>query len=269
MRENEDPLEWSEEVGEGLVRLARENGVEGGTASASILNLLTRISTAPDSTFATPPEHVRAIPSSPPMTPPEPALASDHTFFDVVKARASRRDFTGAPFSADLARSLLAWSFGKRGDVPAYDWDGFPQRYVPSAGGLVGIDAYCLAFNVEGLEPGSYYYDYERGMVPIFEGGAAHVIAGAMPGQEWVERAAMLVVLVANTSRVDQKYGSMAAKLLLLEGGATAAHLELVATALECRACILGGLPHGPIREVLNLDETRVPLVSLAMGARA
>lgn len=60
----------------------------------------------------------------------------------------------------------------------------------------------------------------------------------------------------------------MASKLCLTDAGVAAGHLELVATALETRACILGSLPVALLSETLVLEPEQVPLVSIAIGSR-
>src|SRR6185436_16970388 len=116
----------------------------------------------------------------------------------------------------ELARlhGLLHWTVGSRGTTIAYDWRNAPQRFVPSAGGLASVDAYVLVNNVEGLEPGSYYYDYRSGLIGVSRGYMAQKVADLMPGQAWLSRAAAVLVFVGNTKRVSHKYDVMAFKLM-------------------------------------------------------
>ncbi|MBT1035952.1 SagB/ThcOx family dehydrogenase [Canibacter sp. lx-45] len=261
-------LAQSDSIAQGLRNVAEEAGIEYESLSETILHTMTKLRSKPSSVFPNPPEY-RCEFDGEVTEPAVPAVASTHEFFDVVKARASRRDFGVSPISKTTLISLLAWTFGKRGQTIAYDWRDAPLRYCSSAGGLASIDGYCIVFNVDGLDNGSYYYDYERGLVRRFSGQMSHSVSTLIPGMTWLERASALVVLVANPGRVDHKYGAMGAKLSMLDAGVAAGHLELVATALELRACVLGSLPSEALSELLCLNEGQIPLASLAVGSRA
>ncbi len=61
----------------------------------------------------------------------------------------------------------------------------------------------------------------------------------------------------------------MGTKLALLDAGVTIGHMELVATALELRACTLGSLPDEALSELLCLNKNQIPLACLAVGSRS
>lgn len=266
MHEN-DAFDRSARLAESLEIIARENDIDHETMTGKILHMVTGLVSEPKSSFPTPPTYRRVIEGES-VAGPGPKMQSSHGFFDVVKARASRRDFGDSPLSLDIMTSILAWTLGQREETIAYDWRGAPLRYCASAGGLASVDGYCLALNVNGLAEGSYYYDYQRGLVQTFIGAVTEKIAAALPSMTWLEKAAAIVVLVGNPERVDRKYGVMASKLCLTDAGVAAGHLELVATALETRACILGSLPVALLSETLVLEPEQVPLVSIAIGSR-
>jgi SagB-type dehydrogenase family enzyme len=264
----EDPLASSNHVVARIKELAAEVEWDRPTTTGTLLSLMTRLSAEPNSTFQQPPRY-RMEYDEMAATGPAPTLRSSHSFFDVVKARASRRDFGSKKAGVDAIVSVLAWTFGARDHTIAYDWRDAPLRYVASAGGLSSIDAYCISLNVDGLQNGSYYYDYVDGLVPRFYGEMAQKVAGLIPGTAWLARASAVIVLVANPSRVDHKYQSMGAKLSLLDAGVALGHVELVAAALELRSCVLGALPVEPLTELLRLDpDEHVPIATIALGTR-
>ncbi len=253
-----------------LRSLAHEHGLADATTAQALVAMTTCLVASPRTVFPDPPEYVRdldehatarAVDADP--------VRSTHGFFDVVAARASRRDLGGD--ALDLARlvSVLHWTVGTRGTTIAYDWRDAPQRHVPSAGGLSSTDVYVLAQHVDGLAAGSYYFDHRRGLVPISRGAMGQRVADLMPGQAWLSRAGAVLVLVANADRLEHKYQEMAFKLLMLDVGVTLGHAELVATALELRSCIVGGLPADELATLLHLDDPgRVPVATLALGTR-
>ncbi|OKL53163.1 hypothetical protein BSZ39_10985 [Bowdeniella nasicola] len=262
-----DPFAQTEILTAGLKRTADEAQIEAPSLTATILTIMAKLRSEPNSAFPTPPDYRRDLPGDVVGTA-KPSIASTHGFFDVIKARASRRDFGVSAISKEALVSLLAWTFGQRDTTIAYDWRDAPLRYCSSAGGLASIDGYCIVFNVDGVDNGSYYYDYERGLVRQFSGEMGQRVARLIPGMTWLERAGALIVLVSNPDRVDHKYGAMGAKLSLLDAGVATGHLELVATALELRSCILGSLPDEALSELLCLEEGQVPLLSMAVGSR-
>jgi SagB-type dehydrogenase family enzyme len=248
--------------------IATELGLASGSPAGDVVALLTHAVDQPVTAFVAPPEYVRSDLDDRPAYQAPPAR-TEHAFFDVLRARGSRRDFGDAPLSVERLFGLLAWSVGQRGETIAYDYRGAPTRFVPSAGGLNTVDAYVVAGRVDGLAPGAYYYDYRRGLVPVSDAVAVPTLAASNPGQEWVQRAGALVVFVANMDRASRKYGVMAAKLAMFDVGVTAGHMELVAAALELRSCLLGGLPPSRLSEVLDLPcSSHLPMLTLAVGTR-
>lgn len=257
-----------EAIRRSILDLAREHGVVAGSVVDAVLALLALIPNEPKTIFEHPPEYVRAA-AGEAIEPGPGLMRSTHSFFDVVTARASRRDFADAPLDRARLDSLLHWTFGKRDEAIAYDYRNAPLRYIPSSGGLCSTDAYVIACHVDGLPQGAYYYDLDCGLRLLDEGYMAAKITNFAPDQEWVGRAAAFVVLVANTERVVPKYGELALKLLLLDAGVAAGHAELVAAALELRSCLLGGLPPAELGRLLRLEgEARIPVVTLALGTR-
>lgn len=43
------------------------------------------------------------------------------------------------------------------------------------------MDGYCITFNIDGLENGSYYYNYEQGLILKFQGEMNQKIANLVP----------------------------------------------------------------------------------------
>lgn len=251
-----------------LMQVGAEFGLPTQTIAQLVTSLVVDLVDQPNTTFEDPPVYRHPYDAEA-VTPPGPTVGSTHEFFAVVRARASRRDFALTPLDQDRLLSLLAWTFGKRGTEIAYDFRGAPLRYVPSAGGLASTDGYVVVNRVTGLAPGSYYYDYERGLVPLVAGHMSHKLAGLLHDSDWVARSAVVVICVVDTNRVAHKYGTMGAKLGLLDAGVALGHLELVASALELRATLLGGLPANDVAALLGLpDQALIPVGGLAVGTR-
>lgn len=255
-------------IADRLTEVAAEFGLPTQSIAQVVTSLVVELVDQPNTVFEEPPVYRRPY-AAEPVTGPGPTIGSTHDFFSVVRARASRRDFALTPLDQDRLVSLLAWTFGRRGTEIAYDFRGAPLRYVPSAGGLASTDGYVVVNRVDGLAPGSYYYDFERGLVPLVAGHMSHKLAALLHDSDWVARAAVVVICVVDTSRVAHKYGTMGAKLGLLDAGVALGHLELVANALELRGTLLGGLPADDVAALVGLpDTTLIPVGGLAVGTR-
>ncbi|MFY9488699.1 MAG: SagB/ThcOx family dehydrogenase [Solirubrobacterales bacterium] len=264
----DNPFQQAETLGSAICELAEEHGLPSENAVQAMTAIMNSLVVEPNSVFPDPPSYIREL------RPVQGEIAlptrSTHQFFDVVKGRASRRDFGTDPLELSRLEALLVWTMGCRSETIAYDWRGAPQRYIPSAGGLASVDAYVIANQIPELERGSYYFDYRQGLVPISKGYMAQKVADLMPGQDWVARAAAVVIFVGNIDRLTHKYGAMAFKLMMLDAGVAVGHAELVATALELRATVLGGLPAAELKKLLRLDgDDRVPLATLTVGTRS
>ena len=261
--------EREQELVDNLLAFARANDLNAMDAAGILLELTTLISSRPNAAFSEFPVYFRELESDTAIRLTENPLVSSHRFFDVVRARGSRRDFGQTALDHERLMAILQWTFGIRGEMMAYDFRGTPLRFVASAGGLASCDAYVIVNRVSGLEMGSYYFDPKSGLRSIVAGTMIPSLAYAQPELAWIEEAAVIVVLVMHVDRLSHKYGAMTAKLGLLDAGVALGHLELVAAALELRSTIVGSLPTDRLRGILDLsDERYVPMASIAIGTR-
>jgi hypothetical protein len=81
----------------------------------------------------------------------------DH-FYNLLRARRTQRRFSSLPISyCDLAK-LLIYTWGIVGYQHPALLRPLPLKTSPSAGGRHPGEVYVMALNVEGVEPGIYYY---------------------------------------------------------------------------------------------------------------
>lgn len=166
----------------------------------------------------------------------------EHSLSDVLSARASRRDFMGAPLRLEELGALLHHSYGVRGGTRAYGAGTFPLRAAPSAGGLQSANLYVVALSVEGLASGAYAYlpaTNELGLVDT--GVMRRPMVAACLRQEWVASAAAVLVLTFDVTRGEWKYGSRVLRFGFMDVGFLGENLYLVATALGLRTCAVAG----------------------------
>jgi SagB-type dehydrogenase family enzyme len=205
------------------------------------------------------------LPEAQRLALPRKAPELEHAFSDVLRARASRRDFSGAPLRLTELGALLHHSYGVRGATRAYSTRAFPLRTAPSAGGLQSANLYVIALSVEDVEAGAYGYlpaTHELGLLDA--GALRRPIVACCLGQEWVASAAAVLVLTFDVTRGEWKYGSRVLRFGFMDVGVLVENVYLVATALGLRTCAIAGFREDLVADLLRLDG-RDEVVALLM----
>jgi len=198
---------------------------------------------------------------------PEPAKLGA-SLSEVILSRRSRRffDLSSSVSLRELA-TVLHLSVGVTTVVDGVYWRrGYPFRASPSAGGLNCVDVYVVAYRVDGLVEGIYYYDFRRhrlGVVcaPCFPYSILETIA-----QGEVRRAPVLLAFVGVFKRGAWKYGVRYYKYCLVDVGAAAENAHLAATAMGLASVMLAGFDKSVVASALGLSDGEIPLLLLAMG---
>lgn len=181
---------------------------------------------------------------------------------ETLRARRSRREMGGGALALDQLSALLASAYGVTGE------DG--GRAAPSAGGRYPLELYAAALRVDGLEPGLWHYLPEENAVePVRAGDLAGPLGAAFLGQDWVERASLVVLVGGVLSRTSVKYGERGYRLMLLDAGHAMQNLLLAATALDLAATSLGGFVDDELNALCMLDAVdENVLYAAAVGPR-
>lgn len=101
----------------------------------------------------------KEYPGRPEIELPREPLALTYELGQVLKARASRRDFAHVPLTLDELGTLLHYSYGIRKSITAYNTKDFPVRFAPSSGGLQATELYMVVNSVAGVSKGLYHYN--------------------------------------------------------------------------------------------------------------
>ncbi|HEV8585167.1 MAG TPA: SagB/ThcOx family dehydrogenase [Methylomirabilota bacterium] len=173
----------------------------------------------------------------------------------------------GAPPPARLTlaalTSLLYYSAGvtKRKAYPGGGEVLF--RAAPSTGALYQTEAYVVAGDVEGLEPGVYHFcPGDFALRRLRDVDARGVLAEAAADATLAQRAATLV-LSAIVWRNAWKYRARAYRHLFWDGGTLTANALAAATALGLRPRLVTGFVDAEIHRVLGIDGAREVAVAL------
>jgi SagB-type dehydrogenase family enzyme len=178
---------------------------------------------------------------------------SQATLFDVLRSRRSRRTFSGEPLTPGELGLLLWAAHGITGP------DG--RRTVPSAGHTDPQEV--LAVTPEGTY--RYLADEHR-LETRFAGDQRPALAAAARGDERFLKAGAILAIVADPERTALRYGPRTARYQAMGAGHTAQNVLLQAEALGLSAFPVGAFDDALVLEVLELDETLLPLYLLPIG---
>lgn len=238
-----------------LLRLAREQlDMPGARRLAARVMRLTRAAQAAD---PTPPRSYPGYPGVPlPPVHPRAAPGLD----EVLRARRCQRPLGGPqPPPRALARLL-------RGAHGAQDAAG--RGPTPSAGGLQALELYLVPLAPGWLAPGAYHYDRVGHRLAHLADrpGDAAAWRARVAGLDLAGDPPLLVLVVADTARVQPRYGPRGARLVTLEAGHLMQNLCLVATSMGWSMVPMGGLLEEDAARALGLPATDVVLYAGALG---
>lgn len=140
-------------------------------------------------------------------------------------------------------------------------------RTAPSAGALYPLEVYFVANNVETLEPGAYHYLPQRHELSLHrKGDFGRPLARAAYAQNWLQQAAVVIVITANYEKTTVKYGKRGERYVHIEVGHAAENLFLQAEALDLGAAVVGAFYDDEVTDVLQLPTDVSPLLLMPVG---
>jgi len=161
----------------------------------------------------------------------------------VLRKRRSRRSFTDEPISIRDLSKLLLYGAGVSAEAPIGDELVKPKRTYPSPGGLYGAELYLAARDIEGIDPGLYYYSTPKHGIRRLEADSglfqadledAILTEDAIP----IDSTPLFILLSGAFGRITAKYGPRGYRYALQETGHLCQNLLLAAEATG-----LGGVP--------------------------
>ncbi|MCX7046914.1 MAG: SagB/ThcOx family dehydrogenase [Candidatus Sumerlaeota bacterium] len=186
---------------------------------------------------------------------PKPAEWKGIQPLDLTEAmahRQSRRDFSPDSLTLDELAFLLWATQGVRSRLNARA----ALRVVPSAGARHAFETYLCLMRVEGIEPGFYrYLPLEHELVFEFvEENAAHKIAVAALGQEFVGQAAAVFIWTAIPARMEWRYGTASYKVIAVDAGHVCQNLYLACEAIDAGTCAVAAYDQEAMDRLLRVD---------------
>jgi len=205
--------------------------------------------------FAAAAEGGTAVPG---VSLPVPPMAGTMSLDEALARRRSVREFaSGALTLAEISR--LVWA--------AQGITAPERRTAPSAGATYPLEVYLVAGDVENLAAGVYCYRPDRHRLEkVADGDVRLPLAAAAVDQQWVARAALVVVLVAVFERTTARYGRRGERYVHMEAGHAAQNLLLQAATLGLGATPVGAFDDAEVSRLLHLPVGGTPLYLIPVG---
>jgi SagB-type dehydrogenase family enzyme len=186
---------------------------------------------------------------------PDIGVSSTDLQSTLTKRRTWRR-FSREPVPTAALGTLLNATFGvqARGTVPGQG--PVIVRTSPSGGSRHPVEAYVLAWNVDGLTPGAYHYDSDTmELVDLQRPIAANDIPALLAHQTYFAGAAAAVIMCPVFARTMWRYGhSRAYRTVLIDTGHLGQTFCLVATALGLAPFTTMAFSESGLEALLGLD---------------
>jgi SagB-type dehydrogenase family enzyme len=191
---------------------------------------------------------------------PMPGKTGPLSVEESIARRRSIREFRDAQVLLAEVSQLLWAAQGITGE------DDF-KRAAPSAGAKYPIELFVVAGNVDGLPVGAYRYEPKTHSLEVVRRGDLRAeLCDEALSQEWVEEAALDIVIAGVYSRTMEKYGERGIRYVHMEVGAVAENIYLQAESLGLGTTFVGAFSDDGVKKVLRIDAD--PLAIMPVGVR-
>lgn len=135
-----------------------------------------------------------------------------------------------------------------------------------SAGNLYGSEIYVCVNRVEGLRPG-WVYHLRRAHGELEELWECDDLDAVFENQTFLSASSAVIIITARIDRYEARYGQRGYRFALMEAGAIGHLLERSAGEVGVGACIVGGFPDTQLNRILDLPNTELSLLCVAIGS--
>jgi SagB-type dehydrogenase family enzyme len=142
------------------------------------------------------------------------------------------------------------------------------KRTAPSAGATYPLDLYIVVGNVKDVPQGIYTWSNSSNNLLCQQNGDFRKnIADACHSQEFIIKAPINVIYVANWNRIKPRYEDRSEKYCDQEAGHSAQNLLLEAVTMNCGGCPIGAFDEKSISNILKLDSiNQKPMYIITIG---
>lgn len=198
---------------------------------------------------------------------PSPSYSSQTSIEEAIKSRSSIRSYSDSAITLDNISQILWAAYGITRPNKLYKTLRGGNRTVPSAGALYPLEFYICSGNISGLDDGIYWYRSDgHKLIRIIAGDLRNEISSATFGQKYFKNAAAIIILTADFSRTESKYGNRGiTRYVYLEAGHSAQNIYLQATSLNIGVCVVGAFNDKKISELIKMKNEN-PLYITPIG---
>jgi SagB-type dehydrogenase family enzyme len=194
---------------------------------------------------------------------PERTVLTKPDLFDCIADRRSHRRYS----DEDLTIGELAYLLWATQGVRKVIMGGKGSlRTVPSSGARNPFETYLAIRRVDGIAPGVYrYLPLEHKLVHLFaDEKLAEQLGELAMDQPFVGQAAACFIWSAVPYREEWRYGTQAAKGILLDAGHVCQNLYLACESIGCGTCAIAAYRQEELDRFLGLDGEEELVVYLA-----
>jgi len=197
----------------------------------------------------------------------------------VIRARRSKREYSGKPMTMEDLSTVLYYGDGVSGRLPLQNLpetatlgrlDHIELRTAVSGGALYPIDLCVLALNITGLKSGFYrYLPRYHGLKAVAQSEQGSAVSEVVQfGDIKADHANFIVAYVYRLFDNARKYGESGLAFALIEVGAIATNIHLTCTALGLGSCDVGSFSKRRIEKLLHLDGISQHVLHLTVVGR-
>ena len=129
------------------------------------------------------------------------------------------------------------------------------RRSSPSGGGLNASEGYLYAYNVQGLDPGIYYYHPNLHALKLLS-RLNSPLGSLLQGQHFADNIPFGIFLTSRLDKMWWKYRhSQAYRVSLLDIGHISQTIQLCATSLGFKTWLTAALTESKIEKLIKLDD--------------
>lgn len=185
-----------------------------------------------------------------------------------IAERRSRREFESSPLTSRELGQIL-WAAQGITERHPIDVD---FRAAPSAGATYPLEVFVVIGEpgVTGFDPGIYQYEPQsHTLEELEEGQYLEEVATIAVDQEWIEGAALTIVITAIDDRTTKRYGSRGRRRYVpMEAGHVGENIYLQCESLDLATVAVGAFRDSDLRELLGVSDTHRPLSIYPVGNR-
>lgn len=193
---------------------------------------------------------------------PESELKGKVSFEETLVKRRSIRKFKKGNLTLQSVSQLLWAAYG----ITDKDHE---LKTTPSAGATYPLIIYCVAGNVNELEPGVYkYLPEENVLIRVIKGDKRTELMAACLFQKFIKDAQINIVICADFKKTTSVYEERGVMYVHMEAGHSGQNIYLQAEALNLGTVAVGAFNEYEVKKLLKLSDNEKPLYIFPVGLK-